>query len=148
MMLRLVAFRYTTPGHLAPRFPISLKMSISLDRLATKVSLFDPSFFDIGKYFAHNDCDFREDLGQPMNTNSAGRISRKDDPIRRDSVVYEDLDGHERGASARHLRVEKQHGVVLGDIRWELEIVKLRLACANVGLDQETSCPAIGNDSS
>lgn len=62
------------------------------------------------------------------------------DMILRDTLLYQDLDGHERRATGSQHRIEQQNPSV-GNILWKLLIVKLGLRRLLVSLNKDLSNP-------
>lgn len=81
-----------------------------------------------------------------MHPYSSCRVSRKDDSVLGNAMIHKHLDSHQCRAPTRHLCVEQENAVMLSDVRRQLQVMQLWLACADVRLDQKTSSPAVRND--
>ena len=75
---------------------------------------------------------------QPSRT-----IRSQHDPVHLDSVIHKNLNSHECRPATAHLRIQQQHGLVLGDILGKGKVMQFRLARAQITLNQHATGLAV-----
>lgn len=116
-------------------------------RLTTQVSGLKPSSLQVFDDPTHDNLNIGEDAHEAPQSLRACSVGDEDDLIFPHTMVKQDLDGHQSSAATAHLRVKKQNPIVLANLRRQRIVVQLRLACAEVGLDENAAGTAVGDDS-